>query len=180
MDPLQERYEQEVVPAMMQEFGYESVMAVPRLIKIMVNMGVGDGRENPNALDSAVKEMALITGQQPIVNKARKSVSAFRIRQGDPVGCSVTLRRERMWSFLSRLINVALPRVRDFRGLSANSFDGRGNYSTGLREQTVFPEVSYDDIDEVRGMDITVVTTAETDEEARFLLGRLGFPIRQS
>ncbi len=179
MDPLQERYEQEVVPAMMQEFGYESVMAVPRLIKIMVNMGVGDGRENPNALDSAVKEMALITGQQPIVNKARKSVSAFRIRQGDPVGCSVTLRRERMWSFLSRLINVALPRVRDFRGLSANSFDGRGNYSTGLREQTVFPEVSYDDIDEVRGMDITVVTTAETDEEARYLLGRLGFPIRQ-
>ncbi len=179
MDPLQQRYEQEVVPAMMDEFAYENEMAVPRLVKIMVNMGVGEGRDNPNALDSAVKEMALITGQQPIVNRARKSVSAFRIRQGDPVGCSVTLRRDRMWSFLSRLINAALPRVRDFRGLNPNSFDGRGNYSTGLREQTVFPEVSYDDIDEVRGMDVTIVTSAETDEEARLLLGRLGLPLRQ-
>ncbi|MFO8059536.1 MAG: 50S ribosomal protein L5 [Bacillota bacterium] len=179
MDPLQQKYEQEVVPAMMDEFGYDNGMAVPRLIKIMVNMGVGEGRENPNALDSAVKEMALITGQQPIVNRARKSVSAFRIRQGDPVGCSVTLRRDRMWSFLSRLINVALPRVRDFRGLNPNSFDGRGNYSTGLREQTVFPEVSYDDVDEIRGMDVTIVTSAETDEESRFLLGQLGLPLRQ-
>lgn len=179
VDPLQEIYEREVVPEMMKEFGYKNVMAVPRVTKIVVNMGVGEARDNPNALDSAVKDMTTVTGQRPIVNRARRSVSAFRIRQGDPIGCSVTLRRERMWSFLSRLINVALPRVRDFRGLNANSFDGRGNYSLGLREQTVFPEVDYDDIDAVRGMDVTVVTTAETDEEARFLLRQLGFPLRE-
>lgn len=179
VDPLQEIYEREVVPEMMKEFGYKNVMAVPRVTKIVVNMGVGEARDNPNALDSAVKDMTTVTGQRPIVNRARRSVSAFRIRQGDPIGCSVTLRRERMWSFLSRLINVALPRVRDFRGLNANSFDGRGNYSLGLREQTVFPEVDYDDIDAVRGMDVTVVTTAETDEEARLLLRQLGFPLRE-
>lgn len=178
MDPLQEIYEREAVPEMMKEFGYDNALAVPRVRKIVVNMGVGEARDNPNALDSAVKDMATITGQRPIVNRARQSVSAFRIRQGDAIGCSVTLRRGRMWSFLSRLINVALPRVRDFRGLNANSFDGRGNYSLGLREQTVFPEIDYDDIDSVRGMDVTVVTTAETDEEARHLLQYLGFPLR--
>ncbi len=178
MDPLQEIYEREAVPEMMKEFGYDNALAVPRVRKIVVNMGVGEARDNPNALDSAVKDMATITGQRPIVNRARQSVSAFRIRQGDAIGCSVTLRRGRMWSFLSRLINVALPRVRDFRGLNANSFDGRGNYSLGLREQTVFPEIDYDDIDSVRGMDVTIVTTAETDEEARHLLQYLGFPLR--
>jgi len=178
LDPLQEIYEREAVPEMMKEFGYDNALAVPRVRKIVVNMGVGEARDNPNALDSAVKDMATITGQRPIVNRARQSVSAFRIRQGDAIGCSVTLRRGRMWSFLSRLINVALPRVRDFRGLNANSFDGRGNYSLGLREQTVFPEIDYDDIDSVRGMDVTIVTTAETDEEARHLLQYLGFPLR--
>ncbi len=180
MAPLQERYREEVVPKMMEEFGYENVMRVPRLVKIVVNMGVGEGRDNPNALDSAVKELVIVTGRQPIVNRAKKSVSAFKIREGDPIGCSVTLRRDAMWSFFSRLVNVALPRVRDFRGLNPDAFDGRGNYSLGLKEQTIFPEVDYDDIDQVRGMDIAIVTTAETDEEARFLLKSLGLPLRSS
>ncbi len=180
MSTLREHYEAEVIPEMMEEFDYGSQMRVPRVVKIVVNMGIGDARDNPAALESAVKEMAVITGQRPIVNRARKSVSAFKIREGDPVGCSVTLRRERMWSFLSRLINVALPRVRDFRGLNPDAFDGRGNYSLGLREQAIFPEISYDDIGDIRGMDIVIVTTAETDEEARSLLRRLGLPLRSA
>ncbi len=180
MNALQEKYLNDVVPQMMTEFGYTTPMQVPRLVKIVVNMGVGDGRDNPNALDGAVKDIATITGQQPVVNRAKKSVSAFKIRTGDPVGTSVTLRRENMWSFFSRLVNVALPRVRDFRGLSANAFDGRGNYSLGLREQTIFPEVDYDSVNQIRGMDIAIVTTAETDEEARFLLRSLGLPLRSS
>ncbi len=180
MSTLRDHYEAEVISEMMEEFNYDSVMRVPRVQKIVVNMGIGDARDNPSALESAVNEMAIITGQRPIVNRARKSVSAFKIREGDPVGCSVTLRRERMWSFLSRLINVALPRVRDFRGLNPDAFDGRGNYSLGLREQAIFPEISYDDIGDIRGMDIVIVTTAETDEEARFLLRRLGVPLRSA
>ncbi len=178
MSTLREQYQAEVVPEMMEEFEYGTVMQVPRIEKVVVNMGIGDARDNPSSLESALNEMAVITGQRPIVNRARKSVSAFKIREGDPVGCSVTLRRERMWSFLSRLINVALPRVRDFRGLNPDAFDGRGNYSLGLREQAIFPEISYDDISEIRGMDIVIVTTAETDEEARYLLRRLGMPLR--
>ncbi len=179
MDPLHEKYKQEVVPDLIEEFGYDNELAVPRVEKIVVNMGIGDANENPNQLEAAVNELSTIAGQRPVINRARKSVSAFRIREGDPVGCSVILRKDRMWSFLSRLINVALPRVRDFRGLSPNAFDGRGNYSLGLREQTVFPEVDYDDVDRVRGMDVTIVTTAETDEEARFLLHHLGLPMRE-
>lgn len=178
MNALTERYHSEIVSDMMDEFGYENEMQVPRLEKIVVNMGVGEARDDPNALDAAVEQLASITGQRPIVNRAKKSVSAFRIRQGDPVGCSVTLRRERMWSFLFRLINIALPRVRDFRGINPNSFDGHGNYSLGLTEQTVFPEVDVEDVDEVRGMDISIVTTAETDEESRYLLRRMGMPFR--
>jgi len=179
VDPLQEKYKREVVPDLIEEFGYDNEMAVPRIAKIVVNMGIGDANENPNQLEAAVNELRIIVGQRPIVNRARKSVSAFRIREGDPVGCSVVLRKDRMWSFLSRLINVALPRVRDFRGLSPNAFDGRGNYSLGIREQTVFPEVDYDDVEQIRGMDVTIVTTAETDEEARLLLHRLGLPMRE-
>ena len=180
MDPLQEKYEREIVPELLEEFDYPNDMAVPRLQKIVVNMGIGDANENPNALESAVQDLAVITGQQPVVNRARKSVSAFRIRQGDPVGCNVTLRKDQMWSFLSRLIHVALPRVRDFRGLTPNAFDGRGNYSMGLNEQTVFPEIDYDDVDRVQGMDVTIVTSAETDEEARLLLRRLGLPFKDA
>ncbi|MFP4199896.1 MAG: 50S ribosomal protein L5 [Clostridia bacterium] len=178
MSTLRKQYQTEVIPEMMEEFGYDSEMRVPRIEKVVVNMGIGDARDNPSSLESAVNEMAIITGQRPIVNRARKSVSAFKIREGDPVGCSVTLRREHMWSFLSRLTNVALPRVRDFRGLNPDAFDGRGNYSLGLREQAIFPEISYDEINEIRGMDVTIVTSAETDEEARYLLRRLGLPLR--
>jgi len=179
VNEMQELYNEEVVSRMIDEFGYDNTMQVPELDKVVVNMGVGEARDNPNALDSAVEELALICGQQPVVNRARKSVSAFRIRQGDPIGCSVTMRGEHMWSFMTRLINVALPRVRDFRGLNPNSFDGRGNYSMGVQEQTVFPEVDYETVDQVRGMDISIVTTAETDEEARYLLRELGMPLRQ-
>lgn len=178
MEPMRKLYEEEIIPQLMQEFEYDNIMQVPKLEKIVVNMGVGEAQDNPNALDSAVEEMTQICGQRPTVNRAKKSVSAFRIRQGDPIGCSVTLRREYMWSFLTRLINIALPRVRDFRGINPNSFDGRGNYSLGLEEQTVFPEVDYETVDQVRGMDIAIVTTAETDEEARFLLRALGMPFR--
>ncbi|EKP94860.1 ribosomal protein L5 [Thermaerobacter subterraneus DSM 13965] len=176
---LKEKYEKEVVPALMQRFGYKSIMEVPRIEKVVINMGVGDAIQNPKLLDSAVKELALITGQRPMVTRAKKSISAFKVRAGMPIGCKVTLRKQRMWDFLTRLIFLALPRVRDFRGLSPDSFDGRGNYSLGLREQLIFPEIDYDDIEKVRGMDVTIVTTAKTDEEARELLRLLGLPFRQ-
>ena len=176
---LKEKYEKEVVPALMQRFGYKSIMEVPRIEKVVINMGVGDAIQNPKLLDSAVKELALITGQRPMVTRAKKSISAFKVRAGMPIGCKVTLRKQRMWDFLTRLIYLALPRVRDFRGLSPDSFDGRGNYSLGLREQLIFPEIDYDDIEKVRGMDVTIVTTAKTDEEARELLRLLGMPFRE-
>ncbi|QIA28347.1 50S ribosomal protein L5 [Thermaerobacter sp. PB12/4term] len=179
MTNLKEKYEKEVVPALMQRFGYRSIMEVPRIEKVVINMGVGDAIQNPKLLDSAVKELALITGQRPMVTRAKKSISAFKVRAGMPIGCKVTLRKQRMWDFLTRLIFLALPRVRDFRGLSPDSFDGRGNYSLGLREQLIFPEIDYDDIEKVRGMDVTIVTTAKTDEEARELLRLLGLPFRQ-
>lgn len=179
MTNLKEKYEKEVVPALMERFGYKSIMAVPRIEKVVINMGVGDAIQNPKLLDAAVNELALITGQRPMVTRAKKSISAFKVRAGMPIGCKVTLRKQRMWDFLTRLIFLALPRVRDFRGLSPDSFDGRGNYSLGLREQLIFPEIDYDDIEKVRGMDVTIVTTAKTDEEARELLRLLGMPFRK-
>lgn len=175
---LRERYEKEVVPALREAFGYPNIMAVPKISKIVVNMGVGEATQTPRLLDSAINELALITGQRPVIARAKKSVSSFRLREGMPIGCKVTLRGERMYHFLDRLISVAIPRVRDFRGLNPNSFDGRGNYTLGLKEQLVFPEIDYDDIEKIRGMDITIVTTAETDEEARELLRLMGLPLR--
>lgn len=179
MARLRELHKNEVVPAMMKRFGYKNPMQVPRVEKVVINMGLGEASQNPKVLESAVQELALISGQQPVVTRARKSVSSFRVREGMPIGCKVTLRGERMYHFLDRLFNIALPRVRDFRGLNPNAFDGRGNYTLGLREQLVFPEIDYDKMDQVRGMDITIVTTAETDEEARELLRLLGMPLRE-
>ena len=179
MARLRERYQNEVVPALMKRFGYRNIMQVPRVQKVVINMGVGDATQNPKLLDSAVRELALISGQRPVVTRARKSISAFKVREGMPIGCKVTLRGERMYDFLDRLFHIALPRVRDFRGLNPNAFDGRGNYTLGLREQLVFPEIDYDDIEKVRGMDITIATTAKTDEEARELLRLLGLPLRE-
>jgi large subunit ribosomal protein L5 len=178
MARLSEQYKNEVVPALGKRFGYQNVMQIPRLEKIVVNMGVGEAPQNNRALEGAMNDLAQITGQKAQLRRARKSVSGFRIREGMPVGARVTLRRERMWEFLDRLVSVALPRVRDFRGLSASAFDGKGNYSLGLREQLVFPEVTYDSTDTTRGMDITIVTSAQTDEEARELLKQLGLPFR--
>jgi large subunit ribosomal protein L5 len=175
---LRERYEKEVAPALVKRFGYRHAMQVPRLVKVVVNVGVGDAIQNPKLLDSAVAELAAITGQKPVVTRAKKSIAAFKVRQGMAIGAAVTLRGQRMYDFLERLIYLALPRVRDFRGLSPDSFDGRGNYSLGLREQLIFPEVDYDRVEKVRGMDVTIVTTAGTDEEARELLRLLGFPFR--
>ncbi len=177
---LLEKYRKEVIPAMMKRFGYKNVMEVPRIEKIVVNMGVGEAKEDMKALEGAMKELALITGQKPLLRKAKKSVASFKIRKGMPIGCKVTLRGKRMYEFLDRLINAALPRVRDFRGLSPHSFDGRGNYSLGIKEQLIFPELTYDDIERVRGMDITIVTTAETDEEAMELLRLLGMPFART
>lgn len=176
---LRERYRQEVVPALMQRFGYRNVMQVPRVEKVVINMGVGDAIQNPKLLESAVEELAAISGQRPAITRARKSISSFKLREGMAIGCRVTLRGERMYHFLDRLIHIALPRVRDFRGVNPNGFDGRGNYTLGLREQLVFPEIDYDRIEKVRGMDITIVTTAKTDEEARELLRQLGMPFRE-
>lgn len=180
MPSLKEKYIKEVAPALMEKFKYKSVMQIPKLEKIVLNMGVGDVKDNPKALDAAVNDLALITGQKPIVTKAKKSVTAFKIRQGMNIGCKVTLRGDRMYEFADRLLNIALPRVRDFRGVPANSFDGRGNYSLGIKEQLIFPEIDYDKVEKVRGMDITFVTTAKTDEEARELLKLLGMPFSQS
>lgn len=176
---LLERYRKEVVPAMMREFGYENVMQVPRIEKVVLNIGMGEALQNAKALDAAAADLRIITGQQPVFTKAKRSIAAFKLREGNTIGVTVTLRQERMWSFLDRLMSVALPRLRDFRGVSPDSFDGRGNYSLGLREQLLFPEIQYDKIDKVRGMAITIVTTAKTDEEGRRLLALLGMPFRK-
>ncbi len=180
MSRLKDRYREEVAPALKESFEIQNPMRVPRLEKVVVNMGVGEAVQNSRALDGAMGDLGRITGQKPQLRRARKSVAGFKIREGMPVGARVTLRGERMWEFLDRLISIALPRVRDFRGISPRSFDGRGNFALGLREQTIFPEVSYDSIDATRGLDVAVVTTAETDEEARELLRMLGMPFRAS
>ncbi|RLC82660.1 MAG: 50S ribosomal protein L5 [Chloroflexi bacterium] len=176
---LKERYKKQVIPMMMQEFGYKNVMEVPRLVKVVVNVGVGEAIQNPKALDATVRDIATITGQKPIITRAKKSIAGFKLRAGMPIGVKVTLRGDRMYYFLDRLFNVALPRQRDFKGVSPDSFDGRGNYTLGLREQLVWPEIDYGSIDKVRGMEITIVTTAETDEEAKRLLELLGMPFRK-
>ncbi len=180
MARLKDQYREEIAPALKERFGIENPMRVPRLEKIVVNMGVGEAAQNSRALDGAMEDLAKITGQKPQLRRARKSIAGFKIREGMPVGARVTLRGERMWEFLDRLISVALPRVRDFRGISPNSFDGRGNFALGLKEQLIFPEISYDSIDTTRGLDVAVVTTAQTDEEARELLRMLGMPFRES
>ena len=180
MPRLKEQYRNQVVPAMIDEFKYENIMQVPRLEKIVVNVGAGEALQNAKSLDAVVEDLRTITGQQPVITRARKSIAAFKLRAGRQIGSKVTLRGSRMWDFMDRLCNIALPRRRDFRGVSPNSFDGRGNYSLGLREQLVFPEISYDKIDKVRGMEITVVTTAQTDEEGRRLLALLGMPFARS
>ena len=176
---LKEFYEAEVIDAMMKKFPYKNKMAVPKIEKVVVNVGLGEAKENPKAIEAAVSDIAIITGQQPVVTKAKKSIAAFKLRAGMPIGCKVTLRGDRMLSFVDRLINVALPRVRDFRGVNPDSFDGRGNYTLGVKEQLMFPEISYDKIDKIRGMDIVFVTTAATDEEAKELLALYGMPFRK-
>ena len=178
MNTLKEQYDKEVVQALKNKFGYKSIMQVPKLNKIVINIGLGDTRENPKALENAMKELVQITGQKPVITKAKKSIAAFKIREGADIGCKVTLRSDKMYDFAYKLFNVALPRVRDFRGVSSNSFDGRGNYSMGIKEQLIFPEIEYDKIDKIRGMDIIFVTTAKTDEEAKELLTLLGMPFK--
>ena len=178
MEKLREQYEKEVIPALMKKFEYKSVMQVPKLEKIVINIGLGDIKDNPKSLDNAIAELTMITGQKPIVTKARKSIAAFKLREGANIGCKVTLRADKMYDFAYKLFNVALPRVRDFRGVSANSFDGRGNYSMGVKEQLIFPEIEYDKVDKLRGMDIIFVTTAKKDEEAKALLELLGMPFK--
>ena len=178
MTRLESYYQDTLVPSLMEKFGYQSVMQVPRITKITLNMGVGEALVNKNAMESAVAELSAISGQKPIITKARKSVANFKVREGWSVGCKVTLRRERMYEFLDRLISVAFPRARDFRGLSPRSFDGRGNYSLGLKEQIVFPEVDYDKVDAIRGLDVTITTSARTDKESEALLRGFNFPLR--
>jgi large subunit ribosomal protein L5 len=178
MSRLKDLYQSDVVPALMKEFGYKSVMEVPRVVKITLNMGVGEGAADKKAIENAVVDMEAISGQKAVVCLARKSVAGFKIRDGWPVGCKVTLRQARMWDFLDRLVDVSLPRVRDFRGLNPKSFDGRGNYSMGVKEQIIFPEIEYDKVDKLRGMDITITTTAKTNEEGRALLKALSFPFK--
>ena len=173
---LKAKYQAEVAPALMQKFGYKSVMQIPRIEKIVVNCGCGEARDNAKVLDSVVRDLADITGQKPIITKAKKSVANFKLREGMPIGAKVTLRQDKMWEFMDRLFNVALPRVRDFRGINPNAFDGRGNYALGLKEQLIFPEIEYDKIDKIRGMDIVICTTAKTDEEAKEMLTLLGAP----
>lgn len=176
MARLKEKYTNEVVPAMMEKFGYSSIMQAPRLTKVVLNMGLGEAVQNPKIIDSAVQEMSLISGQKPVVTKAKKSIAGFKIRENMPIGCKVTLRGQRMFEFLDKLFNVALPRVRDFRGVSKKGFDGRGNYTLGIKEQLIFAEIEYDKVDKIRGMDIVIVTTANTDEEGRELLTLMGMP----
>jgi large subunit ribosomal protein L5 len=175
---MKEFYTKEVVPALKKQFNYKNIMQVPRLDKIVINMGLGEAIQNIKILDSALEEIAAITGQRPVITKARRSIAQFKLRAGMPIGCMVTLRNERMYEFLNRLINIALPRVRDFRGLPPHAFDGRGNYSLGLKEQIIFPEINYDKIDKIKGMNIVIATTAKTDEEGRALLRLLGMPFR--
>lgn len=179
MPRLKDTYREEIVPVLMREFSYRNIMEVPRLVKVVVNIGLGEALQNAKALDAASEDLAIITGQKPIITRAKKSIAGFKLRAGNPIGVKVTVRGNRMYDFLDRLINVALPRQRDFRGVSPDSFDGRGNYTLGIREQLVFPEIDYNKIDKVRGMEITIVTTAKTDEEARRLLQLLGMPFRQ-
>ena len=178
MDILRELYQKEIIPAMMKKFNYKSVMEVPKLEKIVINIGLGDIKDNPKSLENAVNDLTIITGQKPIITKAKKAIAAFKLREGVNVGCKVTLRSGKMYDFAYKLFNTALPRVRDFRGVSANSFDGRGNYSMGIKEQLIFPEIEYDKIDKIRGMDIIFVTTAKNDEEAKELLSLLGMPFQ--
>lgn len=180
MANLKQYYKENVVPALMKEFGYKNVMQVPRIDKVSINIGVGEAIDNAKALDGAVDDLTKITGQKPVITKAKKSIATFKLREGRAIGVKVTLRHERMWALLDRLINVALPRTRDFRGISPDGFDGRGNYTLGLREQLIFTEIEYDKIDKVRGMEITIVTTAQNDEEGRRLLRLLGMPFRES
>ena len=178
MEKLREQYQKEVIPALMKKFEYKSTMQVPKLEKIVINIGLGDTKENPKSLENAVNDLMQITGQRPMITKAKKSIAAFKLREGANIGCKVTLRSDKMYDFAYKLFNVALPRVRDFRGVSENSFDGRGNYSMGIKEQLIFPEIEYDKVDKLRGMDIIFVTTAETDEEAKELLKLLGMPFK--
>ncbi|MBD9158755.1 MAG: 50S ribosomal protein L5 [Clostridiales bacterium] len=178
MEKLREQYNNEVVPALMKKFEYKSIMQVPKLDKVVINIGLGDLKENPKALENAMKDLTQITGQKPVITKAKKSIAAFKLREGANIGCKVTLRSDKMYDFVYKLFNVALPRVRDFRGVSTHSFDGRGNYSMGIKEQLIFPEIEYDKVDKLRGMDIVFATTATTDEEARELLKLLGMPFK--
>jgi large subunit ribosomal protein L5 len=180
MPRLKDFYSKQVAPALMKKYEYKSTMEIPKLVKIVVNMGVGEAKENSKAIDSAAGDLATITGQKPLVTKAKKSVAAYKLREGMSIGCKTTLRSEKMYEFLDRLFNVALPRVRDFRGINPNSFDGRGNYALGLKEQLIFPEIEYDKVDKLRGMDIIFVTTAKTDEEARELLSLMGAPFQKA
>ena len=179
MSRFKEKFEKEVTPALMSKFEYTSVMQVPKVDKIVINMGVGDAVQNTKALDAAVEDLTIIAGQKPVVTKAKKSIAGFRLREGMPIGAKVTLRGERMYEFLDKLVSVSLPRVRDFRGISKKSFDGRGNYTLGVKEQLIFPEIDYDKVNKVRGMDIVIVTTANTDEEARELLTQFGMPFQK-
>ena len=176
MNRMQERYNKEIAPALLKSFGFKNVMQVPRLEKIVVNIGLGEALDNPKALEAAVADLTTITGQKPVQTKARKSIANFKLREGRLIGTKITLRGPRMWAFFDRLVNIALPRVRDFRGISPNAFDGRGNYTLGLKDQLVFPEIEYDKIDKLRGMEVTIVTSARNDEEARALLRQLGMP----
>ena len=176
---LRERYKKDVVPALMKQFSYKNLMQVPRLVKVVLNMGMGEAIANAKALDHAVNELTLISGQHPVITRAKKSIATFKLREGMPIGCMVTLRKERMYEFLDRFISAALPRIRDFKGIPTKSFDGRGNYSLGIKEQVIFPEIEIDKVDSVHGMDIVIVTTAKTDEEGRALLGHLGMPFRK-
>ena len=179
MNRLNQKYKETVVPALMKQFNYKSVMEVPYIDKVVINMGVGDAIANSKALDEAVAELAAITGQAPVVTKAKKSIANFKLREGMAIGCKVTLRREKMYDFLDKLMNISLPRVRDFRGVSDTSFDGRGNYTLGIKEQIIFPEIDYDKINKVRGMDVVIVTTAKTNEEAKALLTEMGIPFKK-
>ena len=179
MNKLQEQYKQEIAPALFKELGLKNVMQIPAIEKVVVNIGVGEALDNPKALEAAVNDLTIITGQKPVVIVAKKAISNFKLREGRQIGVKVTLRGQKMWAFLDRLINIALPRVRDFRGISADSFDGRGNYTLGLTEQLIFPEIQYDKIDKLRGMEVSIVTTAETDDHARALLTKFGMPFRK-
>ncbi|MEN6463220.1 MAG: 50S ribosomal protein L5 [Syntrophomonas sp.] len=178
MARLYELYQQEIVPKLIEKFKYKNIMQVPKINKVVLNIGVGEAIQNPKAMDGAVNDLAIITGQKPIITKGKKSIAGFKLREGMPIGCKVTLRGERMYEFLDKLINIVLPRVRDFRGVSPQAFDGRGNYSLGIKEQTIFPEIEFDKIDKIRGLEINIITTADTDEEARELLASMRMPFR--